>query len=982
MAVSVQVENICKNFGNTCALNNLSASIPSSCVVTLVGPDSAGKTTFLRLLAGLMSPTKGKIEILSLDRQDKKNDFSFISYMPQKFGLYEDLSVLENLNLYADIKNVHKEKRKKEFDRLLSFTSLAPFTSRLAGKLSGGMKQKLGLACALLGDPKLLLLDEPGVGVDPISRRELWDMVQELSQNISVIWATAYMDEAEKSDYVLMLSEGKLLYEGRPQEWIKELKNRTYYDLYSKNKMKGVNLNTWIKQTVDTWIKHEDTLDVLVQGSKIRILFKEYASIPSGLVQAKANLEDAYMDCIGGIDKNPSIYLHPAFDMTNNTTDSEESFAVKADTLTKMYGSFAAAKDISFSVSKGEIFGLLGPNGAGKSTTFKMLCGLSSPSSGFCSIHNISVTREPEKARSSLGYMAQKFSLYGDLTVQQNIDFIAHLYTIEAKISAQRAELLLKALDLEKYKNSPTHALPLGYKQRLSLLCATLHNPKVLFLDEPTSGVDTRTRREFWKHIQALTTRNVAVIVTTHFMEEAEYCDEIVLISQGRIIAKGAPDDIKRAKTSKSLQDPTLEDAFIAYLEEEESGENTRDKQSLVVSTPQEKEEQENKDKAHTHDFLSTNTYLLWWSMLFALIKKEGKQVLRDPSSYIVAFILPFIFLLFFGYAISLDTGIIKLSVLSEEQGEYSQSLILELYQSPNFNIEVLSHREEAYSLINQGKSSALLVLSEDFEKNILRQEPIPLQLIIDATEPNNAQQVELFTQSIVTSWFNRIKNDNLIHIQSPLNVESITWYNNTANSRWALVPGSITVIMTMIGTLLTSLVITREWERGTMEMLFASPVSRAQIFISKFIPYYLLAMLSLFLCTFAGVYLFEVPFRGSILALLLLSTAFLLPALGQGLLISSVFKSQFPAAMLGFLTGLLPALILSGLLFDINSMSPFIRWVTNLIPAKYFLVVSQTAFLTGDIWELYIPAICYMSCLGMLFLLLAYRNIKKNLDE
>jgi len=1067
MSFAIRIKNLNKQFGNITALNDMSADIPASCVVSIVGPDSSGKTTLMRLLAGLMQPTHGLIEIFGKNRRQITNLDNFIGYMPQKFGLYEDLSVMDNLNLHAELKHIPLEERHDIFNTLLKFTSLMPFTSRLTGRLSGGMKQKLGLACALLGSPKLLLLDEPGVGVDPISRRELWNMVQQLSTDgMSILWATAYMDEAAQSAHVLMLSDGELLYNGKPDEWIASIANRTFFDNPPRNAPA-----MWARESLVKWTEDKRTLDALVQGSKVRILFSEDVDIPKDLSPAKPCLEDAYMNIVGGIDKKPSVYhtfsffpsqadslsgqMHnniERFHLPNPPAKGFNPFAnlkyphffkqrlkkilmrglggnhfprknrekvlcvcpdsfvssqaeeitnsvpvVEAQGLYKYFGDFAATHDVNFTVSRGQIFGLLGPNGAGKSTTFRMLCGLLQPSAGKCLINGINMQENPEKARSSLGYMAQNFSLYGDLTVWQNICFIARMYNIDSEIFEKRSSDLIKNLDLEKFKNVSTSTLSLGQKQRLSLLCATLHAPKVLFLDEPTSGVDPRTRREFWKHIQALTQQGVAVIVTTHFMEEAEYCDEIVLISHGKIIAQGCPDEIKQSQKNSKNPDPSLEDAFIAYLEQDEKKliekaeiiQNDNTLQNNLISKKDTKAKIIHGDKAkktpaYGNKFINNKKLYVnkWWRVVFALVYKESKQIIRDPSSYLIAFILPFIFLMFFGFAISFDTGIMKLAVLAESQGKYSQSLILDIAQSPNFNMQVIYNRKHGEYLLIEQKAHAIFVIPEDFDKKIELNQEVKIQLIIDATEPNNAKQVEIYTESIINQWFTRIKHDQGVEVKSPIIAQMNVWYNNTANSRWALIPGSITVIMTMIGTLLTSLVITREWERGSMEMLFASPISRMQIFISKFIPYYVLAMFSMGLCTLAGVYIFGVPYRGSIFALFILSTAFLLPALGQGFLISSTFKSQFPAAMLGFITGLLPALILSGLLFDIQSMPLVLQYITLLVPARYFLVALQTAFLTGDLWEMYLPAIAYMSILGFLFLYKAYSNLTKNLDE
>ncbi|MEI8124960.1 MAG: ATP-binding cassette domain-containing protein [Parachlamydiaceae bacterium] len=481
------------------ALDGINIQIPKGQIVGMAGPDGAGKTTLLRLIAGLLKPNSGTISVAGYDTiKDADQICTLIGYMPQKFGLYEDLSVLQNLNLYADLRGVVPSERKATFDKLLSFTGLAPFTKRLAGNLSGGMKQKLGLACALVKKPTLLLLDEPSVGVDPISRRELWKMVQELlKDDITVIWSTAYLDEAERADTVLLINEGRVLYNGSPKALLKD----------------------------------------------------------------KDKFEDAFINILGGISVTTSVLAE------KTPSVAEASHAViQAEGLTKKFGDFTAAADITFSVNSGEIFGLLGPNGAGKSTTFKMLCGLLKPTSGKAFVNGLDLEKAPSEARSHIGYMAQKFSLYGNLSVGQNLDFFSGIYNLRGKHQKEMIEEMIDIFGLKHYLNENADTLPLGFKQRLALSCALMHRPRVLFLDEPTSGVDPITRREFWTHITGLAKKGITIMVTTHFMEEAEYCDRIALVYRGGIIKMGTPADLKKAAITKEILLPTLDDAFIQLI--------------------------------------------------------------------------------------------------------------------------------------------------------------------------------------------------------------------------------------------------------------------------------------------------------------------------------------------------------------------------------------------------------------------------------
>jgi ABC-2 type transport system ATP-binding protein len=515
----VEISGLVKSFrpGTPPALDQLNARIPSSAITGLVGPDGAGKTTLMRMLAGLLLPTSGTIRVLGFDPVSEPEEIrSRIGYMPQRFGLYEDLSVIQNLNLYADLRGVVGEERESSFERLLPFTDLKRFQSRKAGALSGGMKQKLGLACALLSKPDLLLLDEPSVGVDPISRRDLWRMIQELVEDgIGVIWSTAYLDEAELCETVILLHEGKKVFNGPPKELTDRVRSRTFQLRAAGNR----------RQILAEALRSPGVVDGVVQGDHVRLVFKENTA-PRGMERfaddgqlrpVAPGFEDAFIDTLGGLPKEESqgvgTMLHRQHDW---------SPVIEAKELTKRFGHFVATDHITFSVNRSEIFGLLGPNGAGKSTTFKMLCGLLKPSAGTARITGIDFRRSASTARNRIGYMAQKFSLYGDLTVKHNLDFFSGVYGLRGRQRISAIDGMIHAFGLETYLGTPSGQLPLGFKQRLAMACALIHEPDVLFLDEPTSGVDPITRRQFWLHINRLVDKGVTVMVTTHFMDEAE----------------------------------------------------------------------------------------------------------------------------------------------------------------------------------------------------------------------------------------------------------------------------------------------------------------------------------------------------------------------------------------------------------------------------------------------------------------------------
>jgi len=547
----VEITNLTKKFADKIepAVDNITTTIEKGKITGLVGPDGAGKTTFIRLITRLLLPTEGEITLNTDD----------IGYMPQQFGLYEDLSVQQNLDLYADLQGVTGKERKKTFEKLLKFTSLTPFTQRLAGKLSGGMKQKLGIACALISKPQLLLLDEPSVGVDPISRHELWSMVQELlKEGITVLWSTAYLDEAAQCENILLLNKGKLLYEGNPADLTQKTKGRVFL-------IKETTVNK--RQVLKQVLNEKGIIDGVIQGSSIRILTDSKNKMPNypEIISVEPRFEDSFIDILGGGPGGESKLA----DMIE-TKEKTNKPIIEAKNLTKMYGDFAAAKDINFSVKSGEIFGLLGPNGAGKSTIFKMMCGLTRPSSGEAVVKGLNLETASGKARSNIGYMAQRFSLYRPLSVMQNLKFFSGVYGLKNKEQKEKIDRIIEIFQFEKYLNINSGELPLGYKQRLALSCAVMHEPEVLFLDEPTSGVDPITRREFWTHINNMVEKGITIMVTTHFMDEAEYCDRISLIYKARAIAIDTPDELKNmAKTNKN-PDPTMEDAFIELVNKNE----------------------------------------------------------------------------------------------------------------------------------------------------------------------------------------------------------------------------------------------------------------------------------------------------------------------------------------------------------------------------------------------------------------------------
>jgi len=558
------------------ALDEVWLEVQAGTLAALVGPDGAGKTTLIRLAAGLMTADAGELRVLGIDVSAAPQQVQDrIGYMPQKFGLYEDLSVQENLDLYADLHGISGEDRAQAYPRLMEMTALGPFTQRLAGRLSGGMKQKLGLACTLVSRPELLLLDEPTVGVDPLSRRELWEIILQLvdEQKLTVLLSTSYLDEAERCGQVIVMHRGKVLASGRPGDISRLAAGRVFL----ADPPSGRKAREFQAQLLD----RPDIVDAVPAGGQVRFVRSETGSganengtpnqpgnkifAGASITAAPPRFEDGFM-----------VLLHRtgapresvgAMTLTTAPERNRDGAAVQVRDLVRQFGAFTAVDHISFDVQRGEIFGLLGPNGAGKTTTFRMLCGLLPASTGTLRVADMDLRRARASARQRIGYVAQKFSLYGQLTVAENLEFFASAYSLRGDKKKSRIDWAIRQFDLGEFIDLASGDLPGGFKQRLAMAAALLHEPELLFLDEPTSGADPLARREFWRRITALAAQGVTVVVTTHFMEEAEYCDRVAIMDAGRVLAQGTPAEIRDRARSDQRREPNMEDAFIAVVE-------------------------------------------------------------------------------------------------------------------------------------------------------------------------------------------------------------------------------------------------------------------------------------------------------------------------------------------------------------------------------------------------------------------------------
>jgi len=563
------------------ALKGVDVQVRSGMVTGLIGPDAAGKSTFMRLAAGLMKPSDGSVYVLGLDAAAESQQIhEKIAYMPQRFGLYEDLTVQENLDLYADLQLFPRTKRKERYKRLMEMTGLAPFMDRLAGRLSGGMKQKLGLACCLIRPPEFLILDEPTVGVDPVSRRELWEIVySQVDQlGMSVLVSTAYLDEAERCSRVVLLHDGRIIGSGKPGDFSAKMAGRVFLLNPARKEKRILQLRLSQKPQV---------VDALIQGDRIRLVMSEQLepdqvgsslSLPDQIeiTPVEPRFEDAFIyllrqkgDTATEVREAENQGEDIGLGIHKPVQGSRTDVVIDVQRLTKRFGEFYAVREITFQVRRGEIFGLLGANGAGKSTTFRMLCGLLPPTSGKLLVAGCDMLTAGPAAKKMIGYMAQKFSLYEDLTSRENLEFFSHAYGLSGRVRQEKIAWAMDAFGLEKVAGVRSRNLPLGFKQRLSLAAALMHEPDVLFLDEPTSGVDPVTRREFWRHINVLAEAKVTIMVTTHFLEEAEYCDRLVIMADGTILDQGTPDEVRRRCSTEENPSPTMEDAFIFLIQRE-----------------------------------------------------------------------------------------------------------------------------------------------------------------------------------------------------------------------------------------------------------------------------------------------------------------------------------------------------------------------------------------------------------------------------
>ncbi|WP_353119416.1 ATP-binding cassette domain-containing protein [Nitratidesulfovibrio sp.] len=1055
------------------AVDGVTLDLAPGTINGLLGPDGAGKTTLLRLAAGLLLPDAGSLTVLGHDTVAEAQAVqSAIGYMPQRFGLYEDLSVAENLSLYADLHGVSAAQKAERWPALMRMTGLAPFLDRLAGRLSGGMKQKLGLACTLVRSPRLLLLDEPTVGVDPLSRRELWNIVFSLvrEHGITVLVSTAYLDEAEHCDRVAIMHHGRLVGDGPPGDFTRPMAGRTWSVTPAARARAAQNLLGEAPGVTDAVLRAGGVrlLTETPQAARALVdggLLAEQASAPGvlGSLHPRApDFEDGFLALFAALPQEsgpkdgvtggqlappdatssaapiprsePDRALrHPAPSSAPDTPDTPD-IPTRTDSpdappvievrgLERRFGTFMAVKGASFDVRRGEIFGLLGPNGAGKSTIFRMLCGLLPPTGGTLRVAGVDLRRAPAAARGRVGYVAQKFSLYGQLSVLENLRFFASAYGLHGAARDARIAWALRDFDLADVADAQSGELSLGYRQRLAMACALMHQPDILFLDEATSGVDPLARREFWRRITALAESGVTVIVTTHFLDEAEYCDRMAILVGGEVLALGTPAEIRALAPTEATpphgrrQDgaghdtalppeaATIERAFIALAERHRATEAGTSGATAPSGTagpspgPGTRPRADSTVPGAMEQDVRPSALRGLLLRMRGLLRKEWLQVVRDPSAIAIALIMPVALLFLFGYGISLDARDVPVAIVADDLGPEAMELAARLLLADTFRPRVVTDMRRAEEDLRAGRVDAIVHLQSDFARRLsdatgagagwtARPDDappagdtgtVPVQLIVNGVDPNNARTVSGYVTSVWQSWLSgRVATAGQV---PAVRLATRMWFNPTSDSRHFLVPGLMVLIMTLTGALLTAMVMAREWERGTMEALLVTPVRMGELLTGKLLPYFVLGMGGMVLTVIMALYLFGVPLRGSLAVLAGASSLFLTAALGMGLLISVLARNQFIAGQAALLSTFLPALFLSGFIFDLESTPGFVQAVSYVIAARYFATLLKTIFLAGEVWEVIVPNALALAALAFFFLTVARLRCRKRLD-
>ena len=884
------------------ALQDVSFTVSKGEVFGLIGPDGAGKTSMFRILNTLLLPDEGTATVDGFDVVRQATAIrQRVGYMPGRFSLYQDLTVEENLKFFATLFGTTID---EGYDSIRAiYSQIERFSNRKAGALSGGMKQKLALSCALVHSPSVLFLDEPTTGVDPVSRKELWEMLAMLKEReMTIVASTPYLDEVRRCDRVAFLSEGRVQGIDTPEVILEQFR-----EIFNPPPLKAHAM------------------------APTPYPFREEGSAGA----AGENQSFSPSEGAGDGVSNQSISTSEGAGDGRPLGNGTEEAVISVEHLVKSFGSFNAVDDISLKVWRGEIFGFLGANGAGKTTAMRMLTGLSQPTSGRGHVAGFDISAEHEQIKRHIGYMSQKFSLYEDLSIKENIRLFAGIYGMTPSQMRAERDALLHRLGLEDRGDDLVKSLPLGWKQRLAFSVSIIHHPEIVFLDEPTGGVDPATRRQFWELIYDAAARGITVFVTTHYMDEAEYCDRVSIMVDGRISAMGTPEELKQ-----QFGQPDIDHVFTHLARQESATGRSRGRENGVAEPTPASSEREKGVGAGSQ--FRVGSFL-------SFVIKEARHILRDKRTMLILFGMPIVLMLLFGFAITNEVRNVRTVVVSAHMSPLTQRAIDRLAASEYFTITAtVGTPAEAERLIRHQKADMGLIPSAPSQK---QSSGHTWQLMVDGSDPNMAQQWTAYAQSILSAESMGTERGLAAETTASGRLAMVNQkmlYNPQMKSAYNFVPAIMGMLLMLICAMMTSISIVREKERGTMEVLLVSPVRPLMIIVAKAVPYLVLAFAILVAILFMARFVLEVPLAGSLVWIVLVSTLYIVLALSLGLLISNVASSQLMALLLSAMVLLMPIVMLSGMLFPIESMPDILQWVSAVVPPRYYIEAMRKLMIMG----------------------------------